>query len=336
MKKLVAVLMSTTLACSLVMFAGCGEDGGSIGRMDGDFSTEATDEEFAEALTKVQGAVEGNTILGGDTEAADWSFGFDAGADVSFGVTVTGAQDTSSADFDLGAGYQFVIGGAGLAGAGDLSVKGSASGQEESSYEIGLYNDLNYMYFDMSSLQDGAKFKMSWENLINAADGLSYIAAPHSEAVLSAAADTGTGGEGQESDSAISADFAEIIAGLKTMGCKVYIDDSDGLKVKMSASEDTADQILAQAGADLEGISEMIDFTAFKFDLYFAMTADGVFSQVSADFDIGMNMDLGELGSYEFVFSGGIYVKAYGGEVELPGDLSSYIEQTDIPQIPAV
>lgn len=338
MKKLMAVLMSTTLFCSLALFTACGDERENIGKMDGDFSTEATDEEFAAALTSVQRAVENNTILGGDMEAADWSFGFDAGLDLDFDMTVSGAASTETVNIDLDAGYQLVIDNAGVAGAGNLSLSGDATNQTNIDYDVGLYNDVEYMYFDMSLNQSQMKFKMTWETLAKIADsaGSGSVAVPGTEAVLSAAADTGADNEGgQGSDSAVSADIAEIIAGLKEAGCKVYIDDSDGLKVKLSVSEDTVDMILAGLGTELEGISEMISFSAFKLDLYFAMTADGVFSQVSADINIDMSMNLGNLGSYDIALSGGVYVKAYDGEVKLPDDLGSYIEQTEVPSLPS-
>ena len=336
MKKLMAVLMSTTLFCSLALFTACSDERENIGKMDGDFSTEATDEELAAALMSVQRAVDNNTILGGDMEAADWSFGFDAGLDLDFDMTVSGAASTETVNIDLGAGYQLVIDNAGVAGAGNLSLSGNATNQTNIDYDIGLYNDVEYMYFDMSSVETGAKFKMTWENLMNAADsvGSGGVIVPDPGTTLSAAADTGTDSEGgQGSDSAVSADIAEIIAGLKEAGCKVYIDDSDGLKIKLSVSENTVGMILAAVGAEAEGISEMLAFDTFKLDLYFAMTAEGVFSQISADFDIDMNLNLGNLGSYDFDLSGGVYMKAYSGEVELPEDLASYTQVNEIPSL---
>ena len=336
MKKLMAVLMSTTLFCSLALFTACSDERENIGKMDGDFSTEATDEELAAALMSVQRAVDNNTILGGDMEAADWSFGFDAGLDLDFDMTVSGAASTETVNIDLGAGYQLVIDNEGVAGAGNLSLSGNATNQTNIDYDIGLYNDVEYMYFDMSSVETGAKFKMTWENLMNAADsvGSGGVIVPDPGTTLSAAADTGTDSEGgQGSDSAVSADIAEIIAGLKEAGCKVYIDDSDGLKIKLSVSENTVGMILAAVGAEAEGISEMLAFDTFKLDLYFAMTAEGVFSQISADFDIDMNLNLGNLGSYDFDLSGGVYMKAYSGEVELPEDLASYTQVNEIPSL---
>lgn len=336
MKKLMAVLMSTTLFCSLALFTACSDERENIGKMDGDFSTEATDEELAAALMSVQRAVDNNTILGGDMEAADWSFGFDAGLDLDFDMTVSGAASTETVNIDLGAGYQLVIDNAGVAGAGNLSLSGNATNQTNIDYDIGLYNDVEYMYFDMSSVETGAKFKMTWENLMNAADsvGSGGVIVPDPGTTLSAAADTGTDSEGgQGSDSAVSADIAEIIAGLKEAGCKVYIDDSDGLKIKLSVSENTVGMILAAVGSEAEGISEMLAFDTFKLDLYFAMTAEGVFSQISADFDIDMNLNLGNFGSYDFDLSGGVYMKAYSGEVELPEDLASYTQVNEIPSL---
>ena len=336
MKKLMAVLMSTTLFCSLALFTACSDERENIGKMDGDFSTEATDEELAAALMSVQRAVDNNTILGGDMEAVDWSFGFDAGLDLDFDMTVSGAASTETVNIDLGAGYQLVIDNAGVAGAGNLSLSGNATNQTNIDYDIGLYNDVEYMYFDMSSVETGAKFKMTWENLMNAVDsvGSGGVIVPDPGTTLSAAVDTGTGSEGgQGSDSAVSADIAEIIAGLKEAGCKVYIDDSDGLKIKLSVSENTVGMILAAVGAEAEGISEMLAFDTFKLDLYFAMTAEGVFSQISADFDIDMNLNLGNLGSYDFDLSGGVYMKAYSGEVELPEDLASYTQVNEIPSL---
>lgn len=340
MKKFVAVLMSATMLCSLALFASCSDDNGNIGKMDGNFDAEATDEELAEALTQMQSAISGGTILG-DTDSQDWSFGFEARMDFDFGMTVTGAGGTETVNIDLGAGYQLALDDEGMKGAGNLSLSGNDTNQTNIDYDIGLYNDVDYMYFDMSSVAENAKFKISWDTLLDAADSVGTPGAvlpDTTEPTMSAAADTGSESDGdQQTDTAVSADIAEIIAGLKEMGCKVYIDDADGLKVKLSVSENTVDMILAALGAELQGISELIEFSAFKCDLYFAMTAEGVFSQISADIDIDMSLDLSGLGvgSYDIDFSGGMYVKAYSGEVEVPDDLASYIERTEVPSLPS-
>ena len=54
MKKLMAVLMSTALFCSFALFTACSDKrGNGGGKLDGDFSTGATDEEVGEALTEI-------------------------------------------------------------------------------------------------------------------------------------------------------------------------------------------------------------------------------------------------------------------------------------------
>ena len=120
--------MSTALFCSFALFTACSDKrGNGGGKLDGDFSTEATDEEVAEALTKFQNAVEGNTIVG-DTEADDWSFGFESDADISFSMIGVeagageGAQSDANLNIDLDVGYKLIIGNSAVSGAGDLSV----------------------------------------------------------------------------------------------------------------------------------------------------------------------------------------------------------------------
>lgn len=171
MKKFVAVLMSTTLLCSLALFASCSDDNGNIGKMDGNFDAEATDAELAEALTQMQSAISGGTILG-DTDSQDWSFGFEARMDFDFGMTVTGAGGTETVNIDLGAGYQLALDDEGMKGAGNLSLSGNDTNQTNIDYDIGLYNDVDYMYFDMSSVAENAKFKISWDTLLDAADSV--------------------------------------------------------------------------------------------------------------------------------------------------------------------
>lgn len=64
-------------------------------------------------------------------------------------------------------------------------------------------------------------------------------------------------------------------------------------------------------------------------------TDDGVFSQISADFDIKVSVDLGDyLGKFDAACSGYVCVKAYDGTVELPDDLDKYTEVNEVPSFP--
>ncbi len=349
MKKLMAVLMSTTLFCSLALFTACSDERENIGKMDGDFSTEATDEELAAALMSVQRAVDNNTILGGDMEAADWSFGFESDADISFSMIGVeagageGAQSDANLNIDLDVGYKLIIGNSAVSGAGDLSLKGSGSVVgSNADYSAKVYNDADYFYVDMSSVSGMSKVKMTYETVTGALEsvGSGESQTPtDTPATMSADVAPGAGSEnegGQGTETAPSSEIDEIVAGLKEVGCKVYIDDSDGLKVKLSVSEETVDMILADIGlVPAEGADALIDFSVFSFDLYFAMTDDGVFSQISADFDIKVSVDLGDyLGKFDAACSGYVCVKAYDGTVELPDDLDKYTEVNEVPSFP--
>ena len=350
MKKFAALLMSMTLLSSLALFVACGDSDKqeNQGKLDGDFSTEATDEEVTAVLTKLQNAVDGNTFLG-DTAAEDWSFGFDAGADVSFSMvglepgSGENAQVGANVHFDLGVGYKLIIGNSAVSGAGDLSVKGSGSVMgSNANYSAKIYNDADYLYMDMSSVPGYPKVKLTYETVMGAIEsvgsGESQTPAD-TPSTMSADAAPGTGSEnegGQGTETAPSSDIAKIVAGLKEVGCKVYIDDSEGLKVKLSISEETVDMILeALELVPADGADALVDFSAFSFDLYFAMTEDGVFSYLSADFDVKMSLDLGEhLGKYGIECSGYIYAKSYEGTVKLPDDLAEYTEVNEIPSFP--
>lgn len=350
MKKFVAVLMSTTLLCSFALFTACSDKqgNGGGGKLDGDFSTEATDEEVAAALTKFQNAVEGNTIVG-DTEADDWSFGFESDADISFSMIGVeagageGAQSDVNLNIDLDVGYKLIIGNSAVSGAGDLSLKGSGSVVgSNADYSAKVYNDADYFYVDMSSVPGMSKVKMTYETVAGALEsvGSGESQTPtDTPATMSADVAPGAGTEnegGQGTETAPSSEIDEIVAGLKEVGCKVYIDDSDGLKVKLSVSEETVDMLLEAIGlVPAESADALIDFSVFSFDLYFAMTDDGVFSQISADFDIKASVDLGDyLGKFDAACSGYIYVKAYDGTVELPDDLGEYTEVNEVPSFP--
>ena len=176
MKKFAALLMSMTLLSSLALFVACGDSDKqeNQGKLDGDFSTEATDEEVTAVLTKLQNAVDGNTFLG-DTAAEDWSFGFDAGADVSFSMvglepgSGENAQVGANVHFDLGVGYKLIIGNSAVSGAGDLSVKGSGSVMgSNANYSAKIYNDADYLYMDMSSVPGYPKVKLTYETVMGA------------------------------------------------------------------------------------------------------------------------------------------------------------------------
>lgn len=320
MKKFLAFTVGIVMFCSLALFTACGEE--NIGKMSGNFKKEATAEEFSAATVQIQNAVDQNTILGGDTESENWAFGFDSRA--KFTVKTTAGGESTSVK--LNAGYKIALRNSkegeeiqtSVAGAGDISVK--TSGDKSEDLSLTFYNDTDYIYIDFSSVQEGMKIKMQLEDLVGMLSG----AMDSGAGTMSVADNTGTG-ESSESGSVQSGDDFSVLA---ETGCKIYIDDSKGLKIKISATAQTLTTLLTELGGLFEGILPYQISSVAKCDLYFALDEEGKLAQISADIDltIGGAAAEGETDAAGITLKGGFYLKAYSGDVEFPDDLSTYTD----------
>ena len=324
MKKFLMTAACGLLAFSLSVFAACGDDTPKKGTVEGDFSQEATETEVTDAADALDSAFESGTLIG-DVESEDWSFGAALSAEAEIKFTVDGESSTTSFSLDYKlTGAPGETDSLALAGAGSFSLKG------EESADMSVYNDADNVYIDMSSAEGGAKIRMSWSALfetIGSLGGSMLPAAMAADTQLPAESQPG-GSEPGASDTATEEEnwFADLFLSLTEAGFKIYVDDSDGVKVKISATDSVMAALAADLGSDT-GAAGLAFEEGAVLDAYIAMDKDGALSQVSAVVDISATMTM-EGAAVGFALSGNISVSSFDGKVELPSDLSSYMDMS--------
>ena len=334
MKKFLAVLLGILLVFSLTAMAACKEDkdSGESGNMvGGNFTQEATEEEISEVLNTVQSAFESGSIVGEPVDGK-WNFGLEMNADLDLTVA---AEDTTES-IALKSDYQFSYGlvEEGV-GAGSRLVKGAGAAALTANGEtisFDFYNDESYVYIDMSTVQTGMKLKISIDSLMS---GGSYVPVPDDAAEVMAAESSGevTG----------TIDVSEFMNMLDQLSIKVYVDTTDGLKVKVSATQESLEKIVALIVAESGGSvsEEMLPSfeTDTKIDFYLALTEDGKLEQMGLDMDFGMTLPIADVSSSQVSYinmtaDGTVSVKTYAGDVTLPSDLGSYTDVEDMGSAP--
>lgn len=323
MKKILALAVSVLMFGSLMLFTACGEE--NIGKMSGNFKKEATAEEFAVAAERMQDAAEQDKVLGGDLESENWTFGLDSRAKLTVKTTVNDTE--SSVKLDAGYKISFTNEKAEdkittkITGAGDVSYNEGGSKSDEKSFKF--YNDSEFAYIDMSSVTEGMKIKMELKNVLSM-----LMLFANSSSGLSVSMSVNDGESAADAEMSATVEIQEVFSTLVSAGCKVYIDDSNGLKIKISVTAEALTQLLSEAFADMEIPVPYSVSAAAKCDLYFALDKEDKFAQVSADFDISLAGAAtgGSAESASVTLKGGFYVKAYTGTVALPADIDTYSE----------
>ena len=131
---------------------------------------------------------------------------------------------------------------------------------------------------------------------------------------------------------------SDLLSKAPEFGVTVAVDDRDGVKFKLSATQDTVWALLSAFGEDmteesLESIKQAVTFNAFKFDLYFALDKDGEFSRASAVIDIdvtvnsslleGMFDDDEQLTDFTATVKGSVEIYVHEDAVKVPEGLAT-------------
>lgn len=284
MKRILATLGACAIAVSMFAFAGCGEKSGY---------TEKSADEMVEILKGIDTAKVlnlGDKNLGLTVEAS---------GEFAYGTVMSG-NGSASAKLDLKLGENFD-----LTAAGEASAKASVSYKpyaEEPAREIEVdltgkaYVENSYVYAEAEGtlpfdeeLED-ATCKFNYQQVLGAVMGsignlggsVSLVAAEESAPV----------------------DPVQYVLALASqVGVKFYVDNSDGLKVKVSATQDTVFGVLDYVASQIEDeeapamiaeIKKSVTFNKFQFDVYFSLDKDGVFSEAGIDLDVDVKV-AGEL-----------------------------------------
>lgn len=313
MKKFLSALLACLLAFGLAMFVGCSKEG----TISGNYS-EVTEEDWA----AISEALDAQTMFG-DMEQEDWNFGFEAKAGFEF--SAVNGNEKISADGD--AEYKFGMNAETISGAGSVKFSFTAPDGESTSdinLEGSVYNDAQYFYFGGSvktpDEENAAESKIKFDisSLLGGLTG--------GTATFAAEGSLGT-------ETAPSAEIAAILQqAAAELSLKVEADLSSGTKLKISATEETFNAVLAEILGSSTAEGAPATFTSRVLEVYLYIDKDGTFAQAAANIDIAGAIeipasDTEESQTIEFSATGTASIKISAEIPELPDDLNSYQEQ---------
>lgn len=362
MKKFLAIAAGATILAGMLAFPACDMGNNEEpGEIPGDYQ-EIAAPELEDKLSTID-----PEKLAGNTSEEGWSFGVKLDCNIKAQTDLTmkavlptepsdsadpqdnngtstpsepeqGDGQAESADdgglkgnIDLSASYKLQLSSEAISGAGTVTAKGKIERAPEMlnlpsdiDYRLLAYNDARFIYLDLpDNLSDLGvpeefpdKIKLPLSNFVGD--------------VVGVALNTREGGN-------------QLSILLTKYKIKAYIDETAGLKVKLSADKDTLNAILSDTDIKdndfVELISQTMTFNTCALDIYFAVDKDGVFEQagVTVDLDIAVNVpaqlndDVEVKGTIKL--NGSIALKKYSDSVSLPDNLDSYVNIFG-PQLP--
>ncbi len=333
MKKTSVVLFSALLTGSLCMFTACG-DGGSVGKVDGNFKQEATAQELQTALSSIN--LE-NAFGTGD------KVGFQIQAEMAVSAKGNGVSSQMEMSFDYAMqgpkmpaapqaaqdGAQDVVGSwkdyiplDQFIGAGkiDFSLKQSAAGSSNAiAFKSQIYQDPVSIYLDFDMNGQKMKGKISIEELLEALEESMDPELPEIEDDTDIELpDISDGTEVTDpSDTDVEIDWNAVVSSFKP-----YIDDSKGLKIKLEGREQFLVESLVKSGIPVDGAN----FSALVCDVYLSFGEDGQFLQMGLDIDFAMSV-----GQIKVSVKGGLALKSFNGTITLPEGIASDSSYQQIP-----
>ena len=368
MKKVFAVFAAAAVAVSMLAFTGCGE---SVAENNPDNSvhipdTGREDEKnpgvssppFEESFTPdtaeppvVDGVIQGNyrEVNAMQLAAVLGRINVNKLKEVSglaFETGISGSAligDTVSVDTSFVLDYKIGLSADGIAGAGTASIKADYSHSDYPDKAVSvdlngsLYNDLGFVYASAAGniagtvLTGDERVKVNLQEILEAFKDSDVPSTP------SWGFDIGS-----------FVNIANLIANTSAFGVKVYVDTDDGIKFKLSATEQTVWAAIISANGDkltepkLETLKDGVLINSFKYDIYFAIDERGVFSRASVVSDIDVTVDFGAAGdkitedgeilpAFTVNFKGFSTVYAFDGEVILPDTVTDgiYVDITE-------
>lgn len=368
MKKIFAVLAAAAVAVSMLAFAGCGDSAAvsvpqnpdsslapDTGREDGNGydGNEAPDGEKNPDVGKApveDGVIEGNYREVNALQMASVlsrvnvnklkevsGLGLQTGISGSFSM-----GDTVSANTSLILDYKLGLTEDGIAGAGTATVKAEYSHSDYPDRAVSvdltgcLYYDLGFVYTSAAGNVAGTVLTGDEKIKINLQEILQTLSEGDAPPSPSWGFDIGS-----------FINVANLIANSSAFGVKAYVDTDDGIKFKLSITEQTvwAAFLTASSGeltdSQLEALKDNVLFNSFKYDIYFAIDGNGAFSRASVVSDIDVSVDLGalkdmiadggeDLSDFSLNVKGFSTVYAFDDEVILPDTVTGgyYVDIT--------
>lgn len=326
MKKFIAILASFALALSALAFTACTTEE-NIGVVEGNY-VEADVETLNSALAKVDF----------DVEEIAQGAGLDFAAKSAFSLDV---PDMYAANGAIDVGYKLKASteseALNLAGAGSGSVSFNVTAgntKTEGKYSANVYNDAQFVYFD-ANIGEPVQGKIDVLKLMEDSVGGLPGDGDYPDVDLPDA--------GADLPATLIPDINELVVQLEAMGVKVYIDDGNGLKIKISLTTEVVQNLLNKAIEEAAGtdaaldqmleIVKLLTLTNVRADFYFVFDAEGKFVQFSEDIEVAATMksEAGVIQAPDVTFNlkSSAYVKAYSGEVTLPEAIKDYPDMTD-------
>ena len=339
MKKVFAALASCAVAVSMFAFAGCGDKTNTgNGEIPGDY-TEKTPEQMEDIVKDL----DFDKIFSEDITG----MGLKVNLSGSFAM-----GEMMSGNGSVAVDYKLLADENGMAGVGSATVNGvyknnMASTPQELAVDASasVYNDSQYVYAAtqgtaMDKDLNDMKVKLNMQELAGAFGGLDGIGGLFGYSTFAA------------EDSEGGLDVAALLAMATEYGVKVTVDNKDGIKFKLSASEETVWKLVRMyinedvTDEEFAEVKEAVTFNKFQLDVYFALDANGVFSKasmvvdgdvkVAGSFLFGDMMDADDEGveipDLTITLKGSVEIYAHNDAVTLPEGLATdetYIDVTE-------
>ena len=307
MKHLTRIVLCLVLAISMLAMCACGGDN----TFEGNFSKEATE---ADLTAFVEGVDTNKLVADQNNLGAELSVNLDVINNTSFGVysVNTSGNINASAKLAFSApaeGAEMPNIKAEITFGMDAESKAQAQGQSQTAKEdlsanVFFDNTGLYLKATMNSNKTGKdvkneiKGKLDMETIMGMVSGMMPMAA----------------GEGSEMGGTIN--LGTLLAGLKELGAKIYIDSSDGYKVKVSMSADA--------------VKEIVDNPALNvnlFDYFLTNNKEGRLVGLKLSLDIGTTSSNQTVG-----VKGDLVLKINNVSINTPSDLASY-EDLDMSEL---
>lgn len=311
MKKILAISASAILAAATFAFSACGD--GDKGTIKGDYK-EATAEEVQTALD----GVEEEKIFGSLN-------GIQLGAKLDF----SSSSDETASSASINLDYKLAFGDEVL-GSGSFGFKANEDGEQEeltaTAYIDGkyAYATLGGNFSDENNENQEIKAKINYGTLL---EGI---------------ADYLPSADGTDASGNISAEetlnIAEILALVKEYDLGLAMDDTDGVKLKISVTQETVWTILEEkiSAATVAEYKNAVTFNTFVFDVYFAIDSANAFGGLGVKIDIDAKINtpssaVQSASETAIKISGYAEVKAFTGAVNIPDGIAqdgSYVDMT--------
>ncbi len=323
MKKFVRILLCLTLVLSISMMFACGGDpSGNL--FDGNYSVEATDADITNA-----NAILASDALLGENERVGFEFSLDASTNVSSNSTFGSMTMASSVEYDVKLSVntadaknpENIANSLKMSMTLDTSASasmsaGDISDSESSAANGSIYADSTGFYINATNTENGesetVKGRLELEDALGDLMGGGMVLDAQTPPDLS------------------TMDLAGILSAASESGAKIYIDNSNGTKIKISFTKESLTTMIGEepTGLDLDGL------TISACDIYISVDANGVLAGLKADVDISINASDPISGTSAMTYQISLLAQVKDVTINTPSDLDTYEDLFTMPDFP--